>query len=199
MRSVEVTVHNLIAAGFNPRSQQDLYAGLVYTSFQERATKISHANVARLAAQNGDENLARICRKIAGDESRHELFYTRMMGEVMKRDPEQGLLVFRDMMRRVIAMPGRFMTDGQNLDLFDLFATVAQRLGVYTVQDYIEVLDHLVKTWDVPNLPVSGPAAAAQEFLCTLGTRLAKIAEATAKKKIPQPPLACSWIHDRKV
>jgi acyl-[acyl-carrier-protein] desaturase len=199
MRAVETTIHHLIAEGFSPRTHHDPYAGLIYTSFQERATKISHANVARLAAGNGDENLSRICRKIAGDESRHELFYTRMMGEVMNQDPAQAILVFRDMMRRVIAMPGRLMTDGKNPDLFDQFATVAQRLGVYTVQDYIDVLDHLIATWGVASLPVSGPAAAAQEFLCTLGQRLAKIAEATAKKQLPKPPLACSWIHDRLV
>ncbi len=199
MRAVEVTVQHLIADGFSPRIQSDPYAGLVYTSFQERATKISHANVGRLATTNGDENLARICRKIAGDESRHELFYTRMMGEVMKRDPETALVVFRDMMRRVIAMPGRLMTDGKNPDLFDQFATVAQRLGVYTVQDYIAILDHLLANWEVASLPVAGPAAAAQEFLCTLGQRLAKIAEASAKKHAPKPPLACSWIHGREV
>ena len=199
MRAVEVTVQHLIADGFSPRTHHDPYAGLVYTSFQERATKISHANVGRLAAVNGDENLARICRKIAGDESRHELFYTRMMGEVMKRDPAQALLVFRDMMRRVIAMPGRLMTDGRNPDLYEQFATVAQRLGVYTVQDYIDILDHLVATWGVASLAVSGPAAAAQEYLCTLGQRLAKIAEATAKKHVPKPPVANSWIHDRVV
>jgi acyl-[acyl-carrier-protein] desaturase len=199
MRAVEITIHHLIADGFSPRTQNNPYAGLVYTSFQERATKISHANVGRLAAANGDENLARICRKIAGDESRHEQFYTRMMREVMKRDPENGLIVFRDMMRRVIAMPGRLMTDGKNPDLFDQFATVAQRLGVYTVQDYIQILEHLVETWGVASLPVSGPAAAAQEFLCKQGQRLAHVAEITAKKQKPAVPLACSWIHDRVV
>jgi len=199
MRAVEVTIHHLIADGFSPRTQNNPYAGLVYTSFQERATKISHANVGRLAATNGDENLARICRKIAGDESRHEQFYTRMMREVMKRDPERGLVVFRDMMRRVIAMPGRLMTDGRNPDLYAQFAAVAQRLGVYTVQDYIAVLEHLVEAWDIASLPVSGPAAAAQEFLCKQAQRLAHVAEVTAKKQKADVPLACSWIHDRVV
>jgi len=199
MRAVEVTVHNLISGGFSPRTNHDPYAGLIYTSFQERATKISHANVGRLAGSSGDENLARICRKIAADESRHEQFYTRMMREVMQRDPDRALLIFRDLMRRVIAMPGRNMTDGKDPNLFDRFATVAQRLGVYTALDYAEILEHLVDTWEVAKLPVSGPAAEAQEFLCVLGGRLEKLAEAVIKKNARQLPTPVSWIHDRVV
>src|SRR5437868_13676412 len=45
MRAIEITVHHLVKYGFNPRAYPDLYGGLVYTSFQERATKVSHSNV----------------------------------------------------------------------------------------------------------------------------------------------------------
>lgn len=197
MRSIEVTIHNLLAAGFNPRAHPDLYAGLVYTSFQERATKISHANVGRLAGQNGDENLARICRKIAADESRHEQFYTRMMAEVMKRDPERGVLAFSELVHHVIAMPGRAMTDGKDPDLFEHFAEVAQRLEVYTIHDYAQVLQHLVTSWDIANLPLSGEAALAQEFLCLQAERLEGMADAVTRKILRQPRTPFSWIHDR--
>jgi acyl-[acyl-carrier-protein] desaturase len=197
MRSVEITVHNLIAGGFDPRSRQDPYAGLIYTSFQERATKISHANVGRIAVRIGDENLARICQKIAADESRHEQFYTRMMAEVMDRDPERGVLIFRDMMRHLIAMPGRLMSDGQDPDLFERFAAVAQRLGVYTVNDYAEVVRHLVARWNVATRKLSGPAAAAQEFLCLLADRLESVAENVSKKVALEPPTRFSWINNR--
>jgi len=199
MRSIEVTIHHLLNEGFNTRSGSDPYAGLIYTSFQERATKISHANVGRLAGKNGDENLARICRKIAADESRHEQFYTRMMGEVMKRDPARGVLIFKELMTRVIAMPGRLMNDGQDAHLFEHFATVAQKLGVYTVYDYAEILQHLITTWGVAGLALSGPAAAAQEFLCDQPARLTKMAESITKKLHEEPTHAFSWIYERKV
>ncbi len=198
MRSIEVSIHNLLAAGFNPKSQQDIYAGLVYTSFQERATKISHANVGRMATKNGDENLARICRKIAGDESRHEQFYTRMMREVMKCDPARGVLVFQKLMRGVIAMPGRLMNDGKDPDLFEHFAEVAQRIGVYTVIDYADILQHLVSTWGVADLPVTGAAAAAQEFLCEQPARLYRMADGITKKNARAPTNKFSWIYDRE-
>ncbi len=53
MRSVEVTIQHLITNGFNPKIKKDPYKGFIYTSFQERATKISHQNVARLANTAG--------------------------------------------------------------------------------------------------------------------------------------------------
>ena len=60
MRNIEVTIQHLITSGFNPGAQKDPYRGFVYTSFQERATKISHGNVGKLARQYGDKNLNRI-------------------------------------------------------------------------------------------------------------------------------------------
>ncbi len=33
--------------------------GFIYTSFQERATKVCHGNTARMAKQAGDETLAK--------------------------------------------------------------------------------------------------------------------------------------------
>ena len=129
MRSVEVTIHHLLTTGFNPRAYPDPYGGLVYTAFQERATKISHANVARRSMALGDTNLNRICLKIAGDESRHESFYTKMMSCVMDEDPSGGILVFNRLMRQIIDMPGRLMFDGKDPDLFEHFAVVRSGRG----------------------------------------------------------------------
>jgi acyl-[acyl-carrier-protein] desaturase len=199
MRAVEVTVHHLLNNGFNARAYPDLYGGLVYTAFQERATKVSHANVGKLAANAGDAALGRICMKIAGDEARHEAFYTLMMGKVMDQDPDGGLISVMSMLRRVIAMPGRLMFDGKDPDLFDHFAAVAQRMGVYTVHDYADIVEHLVNTWDVAHRTVSGKAARAQDFLCkhaeTCHAKAGQVAELAAQ----QPPTAFSWIYDRKV
>src|SRR4051794_40772023 len=114
MRAVEKTVHHLIKDGFSPRTKGDNLAGMIYAAFQERATRISHGNVGKMAAGQGDDNLARICRRIAGDEARHEAFYTRVVGRAMDDDPEAGVLAFRGLLRGIIAMPGRRMFDGQD-------------------------------------------------------------------------------------
>ena len=198
MRSVELTIHYLIKEGFNPNAHPDLYGGLVYTSFQERATRISHNNAARLAAGQGDESLAKMCRRIAGDESRHERFYTLVMGEVFALDPEGAMLTFQRMMRTLIAMPGRLMFDGKDPDLFDHFAVVAQRSGIYTAADYAGIIRHLVAEWGVATRSVSGKAAKAQEYLCRQGERYDRLAEVVGERIAAQPLHQFSWIHNRK-
>ena len=199
MRAVERTVHALIVNGFNPGSQAEPYNLLVYTSFQERATRLSHNNVGRLAASSGDPNLARICGVIAADEARHEAFYTRMMTAVLEHDPAGGILAFRSMLRGRIAMPGRFMDDGKDPDLFDHFAIVAQRANVYTVRDYASIIEHLVKAWDIAGRAVTGEAARAQEEVCRQSERYVRLAERASAALAKQPSRAFSWIRDRMV
>src|SRR4051794_39764156 len=199
MRAIEVTIHHLLNNGFNPNAYPDLYGGLVYTAFQERATKISHANVGKLAGGQGDAALAKICLKIAGDEARHEAFYTKAMGRVMDQDPSGGMITIGSMLRRVIAMPGRLMTDGKDPDLFDHFATVAQRIGVYTVEDYASIVEHLVETWGVAHRSVTGKAARSQEFLCKHAEKCRSMAGQAAEAVAKAGPVGFSWIYDRKV
>jgi acyl-[acyl-carrier-protein] desaturase len=197
MRSIEVTIHHLLNNGFSAQTYPDLYGGLVYTAFQERATKVSHANVARMAGERGDANLNRICLKIAGDEGRHEAFYTRMMSRVLDEDPEGGMLTFRSMMRRIISMPGRLMFDGKDPSLFDHFATVAQRTRIYTFRDYAAITDHLLKTWRIAERGVNGKAARAQEYLCGLPRLYEELAGSVEERLAEQPRFPFSWIHGR--
>ena len=48
-----MTIQNLIGSGMDPKTVNDPYLGFIYTSFQERATKISHGNTASHAAKHG--------------------------------------------------------------------------------------------------------------------------------------------------
>ena len=203
MRSIEVTIQHLITSGFNPGARKDPYRGFVYTSFQERATKISHGNTGKLCREYGDKNLGRICAKIAGDEGRHEKAYQTFVTEVLKRDPDGLIMVFGDMMRGEIAMPAQLMTDGKDANLYDNFSDVAQRLGVYTALDYADIIRHLVDTWDLENLEgLSSEAEKEREYICRLPERYRKLAERSMnkKKKISDdeiPRNAYSWIHGR--
>lgn len=202
MRSIEVTIQHLITSGFNPGAQKDPYRGFVYTSFQERATKISHGNVGKLAREVGDKNLGKICAIIAGDEGRHEKAYQTFVTEILKRDPDGLIKVFGDMMRGQIVMPAELMTDGKDAQLYDNFSAVAQRLGVYTAIDYADILDHLIKTWDLENITgISSESEKEREYLCRLPTRYRKLAERSMNKKKKDDeadvPRAFSWIYDR--
>jgi acyl-[acyl-carrier-protein] desaturase len=85
MRAVEGTIQRLIGSGMDPKTENNPYLCFVFTSFQERATKLSHGGTARIAKTAGDEDLARICGAIAADEGRHELAYTRTVGEIFNK------------------------------------------------------------------------------------------------------------------
>ncbi len=197
MRAVEFTVQHLLSTGFSSRSRGNLYGGLVYTSFQERATRISHNGVAKLAARGGNAALGEICRRIAGDEARHETFYTRMMGAILDQDPDGGMQTVGTMLRRTIAMPGRLMFDGKDPDLFDHFSIVAQRIGVYTVRDYASIVRHLVRVWGIADRQVSGRAARAQEFLCRHAELLETLADQVELRISGEPSVPFAWIHGR--
>ena len=197
MRAVELTIHHLIYNGFSARHQGNPCAGMIYTAFQERATRISHGNVGKIAAAQGDENLGRICRRIAGDEARHETFYTRIVGQMIERDPEAGVLAFREMLRGIIAMPGRLMDDGRDPNIYDHFSSVAQRIGVYTARSYSQIIAHLLEVWGIPHLSVSGKAARAQEYLCRQPERYESFADEIAETIAKQPPIHFSWIQGR--
>lgn len=172
MRAVEVTVHHLLNRGFDPQTENDPYLGFVYTSFQERATKISHRNVATLAKRAGEETLHTICGVIAGDEARHEKAYRLFMTRVIELDPAEAVLAFATMMKRKITMPAVLMYDGMETDLFVKFSRVAQRTGVYTAGDYADIVDDLVRNWGIARLAgLSDLAAKAQDYLCGLADR----------------------------
>lgn len=201
MRSIEVTIQHLITSGFNPGAQKDPYRGFVYTSFQERATKISHGNVGKLAREKGDKNLSKICAIIAGDEGRHEKAYQTFVTEILKRDPDGLIKVFGDMMRGQIVMPAELMTDGKDAQLYENFSAVAQRLGVYTAIDYANIIDHLIKTWDLENITgISSESEKERDYLCRLPTRYRKLAERSMNKKKDDEadaPQSFGWIYDR--
>ena len=96
-------------------------------------------------------------------------------------------------------MPGRFMDDGRDPDLFDHFAIVAQRTNVYTVRDYASIIEHLVTAWNIAGRAVTGKAAQAQDELCRQAERYERLADRMAATLEKQPPVAFSWLRDRKV
>ncbi|CAL1362891.1 unnamed protein product [Linum trigynum] len=203
MVMVERTVQYLIGAGMDPGTENDPYLGSVYTSFQERATFVSHANTARLAKEGGDPVLARICGVIAADEKRHELAYTRIVEKLLELDPNGAVLAVAEMMRKRITMPAHLMYDGRDPKLFKHFTAVAQRLGVYTAEDYADILEFLVGRWGLDKLEdgLDGEGRKAQEFVCGLAQRIRRLQERADEKakKTEAEAVKFSWIFDREM
>ncbi|KAG6497016.1 hypothetical protein ZIOFF_044901 [Zingiber officinale] len=206
MRKIEKTIQYLTRAGMDFRTENSPYSGFIYTSFQERATSISHGNTARLAKAHGDAELARICGTIAADEKRHEAAYAKIVEKLFEVDPDGTVLAFADRMRKKVSMPACLMFDGRDGDLFAHFSAVAQRVGVYTAKDYADILQFLIRRWKVEELPGLSPEGrAAQEFLCGLAPKIRRVeerAQAKAKSKgaaAAPRGIAFSWIFDREV
>ncbi|MDK1022467.1 MAG: acyl-ACP desaturase [Candidatus Hydrogenedentes bacterium] len=197
MRAVEITIQNLLADGGDVGTGIDPYKTFTYTSFQEIATRISHANVAVQARKAGDALLTRICGRIAADEHRHAKAYKLFFSKCLELDPDGALLAFYDMMRQKITMPAMYMREkGKELgETFKYFANIAERSEIYTPKDYADILEHLLIDWDIEHLKGLGAKAeAAQEYLCSLPERYRKVAERFAGRG-PQGDYTFSWLE----
>lgn len=178
MKKVEITIHNLIYNGFDTRTEADPYQAMIYTSFQERATKISHVNTGKLADRYGDPVLSKICKTIAGDEARHEKAYKSFMSKIFEIDPNGALLAFEKMMKKQIAMPAIMMDNAKEDNLFTRFSAITQKMGIYTTLDYAAIIKHLVSQWKIDTLTgLSDYASKAQDYLASLAERYQKLAE----------------------
>ena len=196
MREVEETIHRLISNGFNPQTEHDPYQAMIYTSFQERATKISHVNTGKLADKAGDCVLSKICKTIAGDEARHERAYKLFMSHIFEIDPNGAIKAFNKVMRQQIVMPALMIDnpDGST-NLYTQFAAITQKIGVYTTWDYASIIEHLVSLWKIEHLTgLKDGAAKAQEYLCGLANRYKRIAE---RMKVPEE-ISLSWLSGNK-
>ncbi|XP_073145386.1 stearoyl-[acyl-carrier-protein] 9-desaturase, chloroplastic-like isoform X2 [Henckelia pumila] len=202
MKQIEKTVHYLIGSGMDILKENNPYLGIIYTSFQERATFISHGNTARLAKQYGDIKLAQICGAVAADEKRHETAYSRIVEKVFEIDPDSMVRSVAEMMKKKIVMPAHMMYDGVDENLFRNFSAVAQRIGIYTAKDYIDVMEFFVDRWGVEKLTgLSDKGRKAQEDLCGLVPRFRKLEE-RAQAQANQALLAgvpFSWIFGREI
>ncbi|NNC49583.1 MAG: acyl-ACP desaturase [Flaviramulus sp.] len=195
MREIEKTTQYLIADGFDIGTGRDPYKNFVYTSFQELATYVSHNRVAKIAKKKGNKQLAKMCQIISGDEMRHHHAYAEFVERIFKVDPSQMMMAFYDMMKMKIAMPAHFLREsGDKLGTaFEEFSNTAQRIGVYTSNDYVDILDKLIKRWEIDKISgLSDEAEKARDYLMKLPTRMYRLSE---RIKIPENSFQFKWVE----
>ncbi|MFL0071490.1 acyl-ACP desaturase [Tenacibaculum maritimum] len=194
MREVEVSTQHLIADGFDIGTAIDPYKNFIYTSFQELATYISHNNVAKIARKKGHKALAKMSKIIAGDEMRHHLAYAEFVKEIFKIDPSEMMLAFQHMMKHKIVMPAMHLREslGSKGSLFEDFSVVAQRIGVYTGFDYVEIIKKLNKAWEIDKISELTPEAEkARDYLMKLPDRMYRITE---RMVVPDTKFNFKWM-----
>jgi acyl-[acyl-carrier-protein] desaturase len=195
MREVEITTQHLINDGLDIGTGRDPYKNFVYTSFQELATYTSHNRVAQIAKQYGDKKLSKMCKLIAGDEMRHHTAYAEFIRRIFEVDPSEMMIAFQDMMKHKIVMPAHFLREsGQKIgEVFEQFSDSAQRLGVYTAQDYIDILQKLIDKWQIDKIgSLTAEAEKARDFLMKLPARMQRISERIV---IPEEPHIFKWVQ----
>lgn len=195
MRMMEVSTQYLIADGFEIGTGHDPYRNFIYTSFQELATNVSHRRVASLAKKDGDILLSKMCGVIAADEARHAKAYKHFMSQIFAVDPSEAMIAFEDMMRKKIVMPAHFLREVGTMigQTFGHFTDAAQRLGVYTAIDYVEIMKSLIEDWKVESCEDLNEAGEkARDYIVKLPERLLRIAE---RMKNPGLEYKFTWIN----
>ena len=165
-----------LKAGFQPAWDQDPYRVFVYTSLQERATQVSHANTGKLASVN-EPVIGTVLANVASEEARHYAFYRRIFKEVLARDPDRGL-ISASLIMPAIDMPGITMPHFRDM------ADVIRRAGIYGPRDYLKIVQDLMAYWKIEAVQaVTDAGKKAQEKILAIPARLQRVADAMEARR----------------
>jgi Fatty acid desaturase len=149
---------------------------------------ISLEHIAHDSTGTGDDPWAQWLRGWTAEENRHcDLLNAslRLTGRVDTRSFEKTI--------------HHLIRNGSNVDSQgdDNFASVTQRIGAYTAQDYAEIIQHLNDSWGISHLSLSGKPARAQDYPCRQPERYERLAGEIADRLAGRPVPHFSWIHGR--
>jgi acyl-[acyl-carrier-protein] desaturase len=160
-----------LRAGFEPTWDKDPYRVFVYTTLQERATQVSHANTGKLAGTH-EPTIGTVLANVAKEEARHYTFYRTIFKEVLARDPNTALASAAEIMPS-IDMPG------VNMPHFREMADVIRRAGIYGPRDYLEIVEEQIRYWAIETLDgLDEIGKRAQEKILGIPARLERVANA---------------------
>ena len=159
-----------LKAGFEPSWDKDPYRVFVYTTMQERATQVSHANTGRLAGEY-EPLIGTVLSNVAKEEARHYVFYRAIFEKVLARDPN------RAMESAAAIMPSIDMP-GINMPHFREMADVIRRAGIYGPRDYLKIVEEQIKYWALDAVDgLNDLGKKAQEKIMAIPARLERVAD----------------------
>ncbi|KAM7273671.1 hypothetical protein ACFE04_028335 [Oxalis oulophora] len=185
--------------GDGAQFENNPYLAYIYFSFQERVSTISYGKNATMAERYGDMQLSKICSSIAEDERIHETAYAKIVEKLFEVDPSTTILALADMIKKRFKMPGHLMYDGKDVNIFENYSSVVDRLGIYTVRDYGDTLEYFIGRWEVDKLTdLSGDGRIAQDFLCNLPIELKRF-EVIREAQRRSTTIPFSWIFGKHI
>ncbi len=149
--------------------EPETFADLIcYVSFQERATQIAHRNTG--AHLPKDDKMGRnVLALVAGDETKHYLFYRDLAHAAFAIDPSTMLIATAKQVTD-FAMPGT------GIPSFSRHAVRIAREGIYGLQQFLkDVLTPVLELWDLDHL--TGLTKEAEQARDELSAFVAKIGE----------------------
>jgi acyl-[acyl-carrier-protein] desaturase len=149
---------------------------IAYVSFQERATQIAHRNTG--AKLPKDDKMGRnVLALIAGDETKHFLFYRDLTLAAFAIDPSAMTIA-------VARQVSTFAMPGTGIPAFTRHAVRIAREGIYGLGQYLkDVLTPVLNLWDVDHLSgLSKEAEKARLELIAAVSTLTQTVERMAEK-----------------
>ena len=162
-----------------PTSMADL---ITYVSFQERATQIAHRNTG--AKLPKDDKMGRnVLALIAGDETKHYLFYRDLALAAFAIDPSTMMIAAA---RQVTG----FAMPGTGIPSFTRHAVRIAREGIYGLGQFLkDVLDPVLSLWDVDHLAgLTAEAEKARQDLAVFLAQMTETVERMAQKAAGATP-----------
>lgn len=92
-------------------------------------------------------------------------------------------------------MPAHFLREsgGKISTAFEEFSNTAQRIGVYTSKDYVDILQKLINRWEIDKITnLTDDAEKARDYLMKLPDRMLRLAE---RIKIPENSFEFKWVE----
>ena len=159
-----------LRAGFEPTWDKDPYRVFVYTTLQERATQVSHANTGKLASEY-EPLIGEVLANVAKEEARHYVFYRNVFKLVLQRDPNRAMEA-ASLVMPSIDMPGISMPH------FREMADVIRRAGIYGPRDYLKIVEEQIRYWAIDKVEGLNEAGRkAQERIMAIPQRLERVAD----------------------
>jgi acyl-[acyl-carrier-protein] desaturase len=165
-----------------PESFADL---ICYVSFQERATQIAHRNTGAHLPKH-DKVGRNVLALVAGDETKHYLFYRDLALAAFAIDPSA-------MMIAAAKQVSNFAMPGTGIPNFTRHAVRIAREGIYGLSQFLkDVLDPVLGFWDVDHLAGLSPDAEIARH--DLESVIAKLGEAVERmaQRVAGPSIALS-------
>ena len=114
--------------------------------------------------------------------------------KIFEVDPNEMMLAFADMMKKKIVMPAHNLKEmGLKMgDSFEHFSNAAQRLGIYTSKDYIDIMENLIKSWKIDEIvDLQADGRKAQDYLMKLPDRMRRV---LGRVQVPEIEYEYKWI-----